>query len=741
MAPPDPAPLSLPRRLAGYAVFVLASVAILFAGQRLDRACLSAPFFYGGDALLILPMVKETVEHGTHWRTERLGAPGVQELHDFPVVDHLHFALIWLLSRAWPDPVAVFNLYHLLTYPLTVLTAMLVLRRVGLSVPAAGCAAVLYAFLPHHYVRGLGHYFLAAYYVVPLTVVPILWVCRGRLPYFRKEEGGRYRWAFLTRDALAATAIGLLTASAGAYYAFFGCALLAFAGLYGWVAHRTWRAAASAGLVTAVIVAGGVANHAPALAYQAKYGRNSGAHARQPEEAEEYGMKLTHLLLPTAGHNSRFLAAVQSAYDSSFRVLQTENRTNTLGFVGAAGFLGLLAVVALPVRKRWPLGPLAALTIFGTLLGTVGGLGSLFAFLVTPQVRCYDRVAVYLAFFALAAACWAADRLFDRPRLWWLRWPAFVALTTFGVWDQTNHTWFRPAIAEARDDAARRYREDAAYFAQIEAAMPGGLVFTLPFVPYPETLTVGKLSGYDHARGYLHTTTVRWSFGAMKGREADQWQREVAILPAEELLKRLVLRGFDGLFVDRRGYAPGEADKLLADVRAALGPDTPHYDHPNGEQYVFDLRPLRERLRKQLGQGFDVLARRDAEAVRVLWLDGFYSFEKPGEEWRHRWCGPTGEAVFVNPTDRPRTLRLDYVMRTFTDAPADVRVDGGDLWTERVPVNHTTAPVTRTVVVPPGRHAIRFRAKAPADQLPTDSRRLMFFVADFRATEVAAARE
>lgn len=735
MTPPEPAPLPLSRRLAGYAVFVLASVAILFAGQRLDRADLTAPFFYGGDALLILPMVKETVEHGSHWRTERLGAPGVQELHDFPVVDHLHFAVIWLLSRAWPDPIGVFNLYHLLTYPLTVLTALLVLRHFGLSFPAAGCAAILYAFLPHHYIRGLGHYFLAAYYFVPLTVVPILWVCRGRLPFFQ-EIDGRYRWAFLTRDALTSVVIALMTASAGAYYAFFGCALFVFAGLYGWVALRTWRAAASAGLVTAVIVLGGIANHAPAITYQAKYGPNAGAHARQSEEAEEYGMKLTHLLLPTAGHNSRFLAAVQSAYDSSFRPLQTENRSNTLGFVGAVGFVVLLAVVALPVRKRWPLGPLSALTIFGTLLGTVGGLGSLFAFLVTPQVRCYDRVAVYLAFFALFAACCAADQILGRRPVWArCRWPVFLALTVFGIWDQTNRTWFNPAIADARDDAARRYREDAAYFAQVETAMPGGMVFVLPFVPYPETLAVGKLSGYDHAAGYLHTKTVHWSFGAMKGREADQWQREVAVLPAEEMLKRLVLRGFDGLFVDRGGYEPAAADKLFADVRRVLGPDALHFDHPDGQQLVFDLRPYRDRLRQELGDQFDALAKQEAEAVRVLWLDGFVSFEKPGEEWRHRWCGPTGEAVFVNPTDRPRTVKLEMMFHTFTDDPADVRIDGGELWAERFPVNRHTAPIERTLVVPPGRHTVRFRAKMPPGELPRDSRRLTFFIAGFRMTQ------
>ena len=47
---------------------------------------------------------------------------------------------------------------------------------------------------------------------------------------------------------LAAALLALATASAGAYYAFFACALYAVSGLYGWVIHRTWRAVASAGL-------------------------------------------------------------------------------------------------------------------------------------------------------------------------------------------------------------------------------------------------------------------------------------------------------------------------------------------------------------------------------------------------------------------------------------------------------------------------------------------------------------
>ena len=167
---------------------------------------------------------------------------GIQELHDFPIVDHLHFAALWLLGQAWPNPFAVYNLYYLLTYPLTVLTTMAVLRHFGLSIPAAGTGGLLYAFLPYHYLRGVGHYFLAAYYIIPLTLLVALWLCHGRLPFFRKQPEGGYRFKPWSADALIAALIGVLTASAVRVLRFLRLrALLVMAGCYGWVATKSWR--------------------------------------------------------------------------------------------------------------------------------------------------------------------------------------------------------------------------------------------------------------------------------------------------------------------------------------------------------------------------------------------------------------------------------------------------------------------------------------------------------------------
>src|SRR5262249_15222916 len=158
---------------------------LLFAGLRLDKVDFTAPFYYDLDALLILPMVKATAERGLggHWRNERMGAPGVMGLYDLPVIDHLHFLLIWLLSKVVSNVVVLFNLYFLLTFPLTTLSAMIAFRHLKLTLPAAAVGGLLYAFLPFHYQRWENHYFLAAYWLVPLSLLPVFAICQGNLPF------------------------------------------------------------------------------------------------------------------------------------------------------------------------------------------------------------------------------------------------------------------------------------------------------------------------------------------------------------------------------------------------------------------------------------------------------------------------------------------------------------------------------------------------------------------------------
>lgn len=720
--------------------------AILFAGQRLDLANPHIPFGYDQDSLLILPMVKETVEHASPWTCERLGAPGRQELHDFPVIDHLHFAIIWLMGRVWSDAVVVFNVYHALTYPLTTLTALFVLRRLGLSAPAAVAGAVLYSFQPYHWLRGTAHYFLAAYYLVPFALWVMLELCRGHLPFFAER-----RWTFV------AVVIAALTSIAGAYYAFFACVLLGVAGLYGWAAGYGWRAAVSAAGLVLVIVVGGVLAHAPTWPYKWAHGENSAVTRRPAEDAELYALKLAQLLLPVANHNPVGLgtvavfepAVVRAMYQApQFKPLN-ESDWSPLGLVAGCGLIGLLVACVLPGQKGWPVGACAALTLGGVLFATHGGAGAVFNLMVTPAVRCHNRISIFLAFLALFVACRFLDRFV--PRQW--KWPAFLGLIAFGIWDQTDTTWFpdlrRPdpagSLLEQRDETAGRWWADRRFFEQVEELLPGGAVFTYPYMPFPEGppyLEAGspdKIESYEMVRGYLHTRTVRWSYGAMKYRAVDGWQRTVAgAEPVPRMLERLVLGGFDALLVDRKGLNPRRADAFRAEIDRVLGHGSPRLTHSDGRLVVYDLRPYRTYLRANHGAArLDELSRAEREAVSVLWLGNFTSFELTGYEWRSHWGGPTGQLVFVNPTDRTRRVEINFGLRTVFSARATVRFAGGDVWTDERIIDGAERgyPYQRTLTLPPGETRVKVTCHPAVTVLYTDSRRLLYTVNDFKLIE------
>ncbi|QEL15763.1 NnrS family protein [Limnoglobus roseus] len=746
-----PAQTRWPVRLAWYVAVTVICFLLPLVGYRMDVNSFHAPLLYDEDALLILPMVKSTIETGTHWHTDRLGAPGVQEMYDFPVIDHLHFAIIWLIGRVTPDPVFVFNLYYLLGYPLAGLAAMAVLRHFGLSFFAAATGGVLYAVQPYHFYRGECHYFLSAYFFVPVTCMVILWVAGGRLPGFPLRADGRRRFCLWDRDTLAAVVIGILTAASGAYYAFFAAGLMLGAGLYGWAALKTWRAMASAVLMIGVIFVAGVANHAPQFMYQAKNGKHTAPTERYSEEAEHYGLKLTQLLMPIDDHRLRVLSEIKSSYNSYDRPVQAITERYGLGFLGACGLMILLVRLVLPMRRTSPYAELTAVTAFAILIGTVGGFGAIFNHVVTPQVRCYNRIAIYIAFFALFSILYALDAGIVRASAWVECWSsrrvagiatmaAWLALTVCGVLDQTPVTWGDEIEAKLISDQQLRFRTDEMFFHQIEDALnpdgttPGAMVFQLPYVRWPESPPVRNLASYEHARGYVHTNTLRWSYGCMKGRETDEWCRHVSILPPEQLLEHVVKAGFDGLMLDKRGYPPAKADQMEREIVKALGhaTATPTVTHPHKDQLFFDLRPYRNWLRGAYGSGWEAACYNELHRVRVLWLNGFSSFKDSGYEWQHRWCRPKGLAVFVNPTNETKTFTAQFFIRTMTKNPAVLSIRGGDLWTEDLTIDPDTPMLTRTFTVPPGRHNVNFSFAVPESYTPHDGRWLVFYFSGLR---------
>jgi phosphoglycerol transferase len=65
------------------------------------------------------------------------------------------------------------------------------------------------------------------------------------------------------------------------------------------------------------------------------------------------------------------------------------------------------------------------------------------------------------------------------------------------------------------------------------------------------------LTDYQHVHPYLNSRSLRWSYGAMKGRATDRWQEAAAARPVPRMVETLRGAGFGGLYVNRDGFPDG----------------------------------------------------------------------------------------------------------------------------------------------------------------------------------------
>jgi phosphoglycerol transferase len=290
-------------------------------------------------------------------------------------------------------------------------------------------------------------------------------------------------------------------------------------------------------------------------------------------ETEVFSLRPLQLVLPVADHRLEPLADLRDRYDK--HIPPTEASFAALGVVGAAGLAVLLAALLLAaVRTGAPRGdPLlrhtAVLALVALLFSTAGGLAPVVSFLVSPQLHAWNRFSIFIGFFALLAVAALLDRL--RGRVAWI---VAGALLVVGVLDQTTGA-MTPRYAEVE----REWRSDEAWVDDVDAALAeDAAVLQLPYVAYPSSPPVERMVDYDHVRPYLHSDDLRWSYGAMKGREEDIGDD---VEPAEA-----ADAGFAAVMVDRFGYADSGA-AVEAELRRLSGREP--IVSPDGRRVLFVL--------------------------------------------------------------------------------------------------------------------------------------------------------
>lgn len=599
--------------LWGAATALLALLVGMWALDAWGHVRTDVPAYYGGSVpspfafdidftVLVVQALAETGNYQTH---DRLGAPFGLELYDFPLgTENVQWLLMSVISIVADTPGAIMNSYLVLTFPLVAGTAFAGFRVLGASRGTSLVVAVLFAALPYHFLRGEYHLFLANYMAVPLGCVLVVAVLRGDAVFRRGERSRRFVGRWLTLRTVGILAVCAVVGASGNYYLALTVMLLGLGGLVAAAVHRRPGPLVTAAVLCVAILASTVANLSPSLAYWQENGRNPVTAVRAPADAEAFSLKFTQLVLPSSLHRIDGLSDFGGRY-SRAQTLADEG-TATLGLVATVGLLFLLGCTLIAVggrRLRLPLADThraaAVAAVLAFAIGTTGGLSALISYYVSPQVRAYNRVSVFIAFFALLAVALLLDAGANRLRARGVRKPvlglAAGLVLVLGILDQTS-----PKMAPDYTKAQEAWASVEAFGREAEDLLPAGAwVFQMPIRPFPEFYGP-YISAYDNAQGALHTRTLRWSFAAMKGRPEYEWQAKLTVTAPRATVRAVTAAGFSALYFDRQGFDPAAVAGIEAEIARTVGRG-PAVIGRNGRLALFDLRPYAGRLRRTLG--------------------------------------------------------------------------------------------------------------------------------------------
>jgi phosphoglycerol transferase len=281
----------------------------------------------------------------------------------------------------------------------------------------------------------------------------------------------------------------------------------------------------------------------------------------------------------------------------------------------------------------------------------------------------------------------------------WLYAPVLLAILAFGIYDQTSPQMHRN-YAELK--AAYAGRKD--FVRQLEASLPrGAMIFELPYVSYPEFPGYCWSDGSEQLKPYLFSSSLRWSFGAVRGREGDSQNLMLATSSPPVLLEKLVLAGYDGLLIDRLAYSDLARD-LENSFTVLIG--VPPTCGDKQRWVFFPLEGYRQKVRGAYSsEEWDRASAEYGQPVVPLFGTGFGACEGPANELC-RYCLSHGELFLSNPSSSEREVEVEFeAERSYGPANLQVQYDTGH---QAILLGQKRQRCRFRLTVPPGKTRMLF---------------------------------
>lgn len=562
MTPPRPARRFLGVALGRRDALVALLLAVLCAAAWLSNYRkypweLAQPVEYANDAMFQLGAAKAAADRGLGalWGATNpyLGAPGEARWTDFPASEDVVYLGIGLLSRV-AGPNLGMNLAYIGTGVLAAWCMYLVARRVRLTRRTAAVAGALFAMSPYFYWRNIQHMNLAVYWPLPLVILVWIWASSRR---------GLVRG---TRQYTLAAAAMVLVAVHNNYYLNYALQVLLLIIVLQAV-RRRWRAAWGASLVLLMAMGVFLVVNADTLIGFARFGPNREAVHRTIEDTVRFGLRPMELFIPSPLHRVPGLDRIGALYRPGGT---GEFPSPFLGFVGIVGFVMVMVQGLRSVLFAEARGMPSRFVVFSLWLMWLGVAGGLMQLAQTATgftaFRSNNRVSILLMGMALLFAGRGLDRLL-RKRSPMVATALCGALVLFGLWEQSPDVRKLGDIAGAHAQMAAKARSDEKLVEVMQLELPAGsAVMQWPPMAFPEGGGVGGAPDYDYFRPYLYSRTLRFSYGAMKGRPEASHAYSTWSMPPAEAFAVLNSQGFRAVMFHLGAVSPDRVRAWAAAV-------------------------------------------------------------------------------------------------------------------------------------------------------------------------------
>lgn len=566
---------------------------------------ITVPFWFEGDTTGGLMEVKNLMSGNWLYYNRNIAAPFGSEQAPLMKGYWIHAVIIKVITFFIKDVGTAINVFFLLGFPLTSITAYLCLRKLNINNIISLVLGIIYCFIPYHFQRGETHIYLSQFYLIPLACIVILYTFEGKVTNVTCKD---FFDSLKSRRFILSVLICILLGFSDIYYATFFLMILGIASVYSSLNNKNIFNFIYGIILMLCVIVPLIIILIPVFfaASESQIFTN-----RSVQDLVPFSLKMLQMLLPIPGHRLPLFSKIREIYDASLPYVSWKYMTS-LGLVMSAGFIiSLICLFFDEKTKNNGLKNLGKLNLIILLLGCTGGIGEFIGVYFFSYIRAYNRLCIFIAVFSLATIGMILQKFYNqlRGKNTFLFYSFCVLLMSLGVLDQTSADYasktdynpFDRVYTYEISELEKMVNRDKQFVKEIENVVEdGALIMQLPIISHEKfnLFPNGKVGGLELIKPYYYSSLdkdLRWSAGDIYGGRTDDWLTFIKQLDTKQMLKIISFSGFSGIYIDSRGYDDIQLQALLQELGSIL--DTKPITTEDDQLYFYDMNPYISKLR------------------------------------------------------------------------------------------------------------------------------------------------